>query len=244
MKKLKARFIILVMLAGLGVLVWQIYERSAESWNNQYSSFGGDIPDGYPYLGMDVSHYQGDINWEQVSKMRIDEDTIQFVFIKATEGLTVEDDKKRDNAFGARSVEIDYSFYHFFIPTLSAKKQAKFFCEEIQGYNFDLRPVLDVEMESDFSGERMRDSVDSFLDYVEDHLEVRPIVYTYSNMFQSTFSSSPETFWIAKYSRNCPAMSRENVIAWQFTEKGTVDGINEKVDLNVAKEGFFNKVGR
>ena len=209
-----------------------------------YSDFGDQVPDEYPVLGMDVSHYQGEINWDQVKNMRIDDDSIQFVFIKATEGLQLEDDKKRTNAYGARGADIDYGFYHFFIPSQSATQQAEFFCEEIGGYNFDLRPVIDVEPEGSVDGSSLRSSVTEFLDFCEDRLQVRPIVYTNYNLYRNHLSSLNELFWIAKYSENCPAMNDDNVIIWQFSETGNVDGIGEKVDLNVAKDIFFEKISR
>lgn len=209
-----------------------------------YSDFGTPVPEDYPVLGMDISHYQGEINWDQVKNMRIDDDSIQFVFIKATEGLTLEDDRKRPNAYGARGADIDYGFYHFFIPSQSATKQAEFFCEEIGGYNFDLKPVIDVEPDDNINSSQLKDSIQVFLNFVEARLQVRPIVYTYSNLYEQHLSSMNELFWIAKYSNNCPAMADENVIFWQFSETGNVDGIGVDVDLNVAKENFFEKISR
>ncbi|MEZ4923370.1 MAG: glycoside hydrolase family 25 protein [Crocinitomicaceae bacterium] len=242
MKKRIRQLMLLLVIAGMASIVYLLYYREVR--NVEYGNFGVSIPEDYPILGMDVSHYQGDINWNQVKAMKDGGDSIQFVYIKATEGLSVEDDYKRENAIGARSVEIDYSFYHFFIPTLSAREQAAFFCEEIEGYNFDLKPVLDVEIESDEFNIHLKDSVNVFLNYSEKRLGVRPIVYTYSNLFFRYFSDMDELFWVAKYSRYSPAMDFENVICWQFSETGTVDGINEKVDLNVAKENFFQKMSR
>src|SRR5690606_20266876 len=164
------------------------------------TTFGDNIPDEYPVMGMDISHYQGEINWDQVNQMRIEDDSIQFVFIKATEGLNLEDDRKRSNAYGARGADIDYGFYHFFIPSQSSRKQAEFFCEEIGGYNFDLRPVVDVEPNGQISGKGLRDSVKVFLDFVESRLQVRPVIYTYHRLYEDHFSDMDELFWVAKYS--------------------------------------------
>lgn len=228
----------------MGYVGWLFYQRSQYPDNNEYGNFGEQIPAAYDILGIDISHYQEEINWNQVSQMTIEGDSIQFVFIKATEGATVEDSRKRQNAFGARSVEIDYGFYHFFRHKVSATEQAHFFCDEIGGYNFDLRPVLDVEPNGYFSKSKLKDSIAVFLDVVESRLNTRPLVYTYFNLYESTLSDLDETFWVAKYSKNCPAMADPNVVCWQFSEKGTVDGINEKVDLNVGKDEFFEKVRR
>ncbi|UKN02666.1 hypothetical protein K6119_03955 [Paracrocinitomix mangrovi] len=244
MKKWIRRIIGVVSVGFAVLLIWFLYLKGP-SFKNVYNSFGDDIPEEYPVMGIDISHYQGEVNWDQLGDMRIDDDSIQFVFIKATEGLSVRDDRKRINAFGARSQEIDYGFYHFFIPTLSASDQADFFCESIGGYNFDLKPVLDIETETTYSKKRLLDSVNVFLNRVEEQLEVRPIIYTYSNFYDNYFSNhSQELFWVAKYSRRCDAMENKNVICWQFSETGTVDGINEKVDLNIAKDNFFEVFSR
>lgn len=239
-RKVKVLFVLFLLL--IGFLIWRVFSEQIE--NFIYSDFGHTVPESYPILGMDISHYQGEINWDQVEKMRIEDDYIEFVFIKATEGLQLEDERKRANAYGARGANIDYGFYHFFIPSQSARGQAEFFCEEIGGYNFDLKPVLDVEPVDDFSADRLKDSMQVFLDFVENRLQVRPIVYTYSNLYQTHLSSMNELFWIAKYSKKCPAMQDDKVICWQFSETGTVDGIKDYVDLNVAKENFFEKIRR
>lgn len=241
MKRSVKIIFILFFLVGI-YLVWRVFSEKIGDWT--YGDFGENIPEEYPVLGMDISHYQGEINWDQVAAMRIDDDSIQFVFIKATEGLNLEDDRKRQNAYGARGADIDYGFYHFFILSQSARKQAEFFCEEIGGYNFDLRPVLDVEPDGEVVGSKLRDSVKVFLDFVHMRLQVRPIIYTYHNLYKEHLSRMNEHFWVAKYSKSCPAMSDENVIIWQFSETGNVDGIGEKVDLNVAKENFFEKISR
>ncbi|MBD3636778.1 MAG: glycoside hydrolase family 25 protein [Crocinitomicaceae bacterium] len=224
-------------------LIWTVLNEATK--NTKYGSFGSIVPEDYPIMGIDVSRYQGEINWNLVRDMRSGDDSIQFVFIKATEGVSLEDPMKRTNAYGARGADIDYGFYHFYIPSLPAWKQAQFFCEEIGGYNFDLKPVIDIEADTDMSGDDLRDSVRVFLNFVENRLGVRPIIYTYSKMYESKLRMLPELFWIAKYSRECRAMEEdEEVICWQFSESGTVDGIAEKVDLNVAKENFFELISR
>lgn len=239
-RKVKVIFFLFFL---LGIyLVWRVFSEQIMDYT--YGDFGENIPEEYPVLGMDISHYQGEINWDQVEEMRIDNDSIQFVFIKATEGLNLEDARKRPNAYGARGADIDYGFYHFFIPSESARGQAEFFCEETGGYNFDLKPVLDVEPDGILNGNQLRDSIKVFLNFVEHRLQVRPIIYTYHNLYNEHLSEMDELFWVAKYAESCPAMSDEKVIIWQFSETGNVDGIGEEVDLNVAKESFFEKISR
>ncbi|MEX1001843.1 MAG: GH25 family lysozyme [Crocinitomicaceae bacterium] len=240
---MKRKFKFTALISGLMIVftIWLILELFKEK-TKTYSAFGPTIPIDYPVLGMDISHYQGEIDWNEAANMKVQNDSIAFVYIKATEGVSLRDKNKRKNAEGARSVNIDYGFYHFFIPSLSAKKQADFFCQRIGGYNFDLRPVLDIESETDLSKTALLDSVKVFLDRTEENLQLRPIIYTYANFFERYFFESTEDFWIAKYAETCPYMDFKNVICWQFTEKGTVNGISYPVDLNVAKKDFFERV--
>lgn len=242
MKVLSKVFLFIAVLL-ISFYLWILIVHPASTGDNFYD-FGDNIPDEYPVMGIDVSHYQGDIDWQQVRDMKIGKDSISFVFIKATEGISLKDDQKRNNAIGARSVEIDYGFYHFFIPSISATDQADFFCKAIAGYNFDLKPVLDVELENSMTKQGIKDSVKVFLDSVEGQLNVRPIIYTNTNYYKEKLQDLNELFWIAQYAKKCDLMHLDEVICWQFSERGTVDGIEAEVDLNVAKESFFRKMAR
>ena len=65
--------------------------------------------------GIDVSHYQGNINWERVAR----EDNVHFVYIKATEGAGLVDDCYLRNLYGAKRVGLPVGSYHFFSPSTS-----------------------------------------------------------------------------------------------------------------------------
>jgi lysozyme len=243
--RIKAKLAILVALFLLASICWMVFNNPAKI-NNQYTDFGSNIPQSYPVLGIDVSHYQGDINWEQVSLMNINDDSVQFAYIKATEGLSIIDVKMPKNVEGASKNGIACGVYHYFIPTLSAKDQADFFVDETFDHNYSLVPALDIETNGDLSSTQIRDSVAVFLNRVEERIKIRPIIYTYFNFFESHFNGvlicEKEIFWIAHYSSSCPAMKQEQVKAWQFSEIGTIDGINEEVDLNIAKDDFLKLV--
>ena len=243
--RIKAKLAILVALFLLASICWMVFNNPAKI-NNQYTDFGSNIPQSYPILGIDVSHYQGDINWEQVSLMNINDDSVQFAYIKATEGLSVKDAEMPKNVDGASKNGIECGVYHYYIPALSAKDQADFFVDETFDHNYSIAPALDIEVSGDLNSTQIRDSVIVFLNRVEERIKIRPIIYTYFNFFESHFKSSDlvqkEFFWIAHYAASCPAMNQEQVKVWQFSENGTIDGINEAVDLNIAKDEFLNSV--
>ena len=242
MKK-RHHLVLVFSLMSIGVMIWLLLDVMKPK-PAVHGEFGAYIPSEYPILGMDISHYQETIDWQAVSKMSVADDSIQFVYIKATEGLTLEDRNKRQNAVGARSVDISYGFYHFYIPSLSATEQAHFFCDETGGYNFELRPVIDIESETSFSVQQLNDSINVFIDIVQSRLNTRPIIYTYSKFFKDYFTESEEDFWIARYGNRCPEMELDNVLCWQFSERGTVSGIDNYVDLNVAKDNFEVRMRR
>ena len=239
---LRSRFTLVLSLFLITFFVYILIENPSKK--SSYGDFGVPIPTAYPILGIDISHYQGNVNWEQLKQSKHGQDSIQFVFIKATEGLTLLDDQLLNNAEGATSQKLDFGCYHFFIPDISAKLQAKFFAKQLIQTEFTLKPVLDIEFDGDFSNERLIDSINVFLDEVEKKVKSRPIIYTYSNFYKEHFKDQlvDELIWIAKYGHSCELMNRENVIAWQFSEEGTVNGIEGFVDLNLAKNSFFEKM--
>ncbi|MBN4072608.1 hypothetical protein JYT74_01080 [Crocinitomix catalasitica] len=242
MTQIKRRLISLLTLAFILVIGWMVFKRT----NRQpitYGDYGVNIPQSYPILGIDVSHYQENISWSYVSNMKVHDDSVQFAFIKATEGNKFVDEKFVRNSNAASLERIEYGFYHYYDPALSAKKQADFFSSTIRDYNFTLRPVIDIEISGDLKTYEVVDSIITFLDEVESLLGHRPIVYTYENFFLENIDQlrmREEYFWIASYNRHCKLMDEINVLIWQFSESGTVDGIENAVDLNIAKEGFFN----
>lgn len=242
---MKFKFLIRIFFLFSLILVIMYLVMKSKQVSFIYSDFGVKIPVDYPLLGIDVSHHQGDINYEEVVHAGHDTDSIQFVYIKATEGESHKDRHYDPNAEGFAAHRINYGFYHYYQPKTSAVKQAEFFCEVIDGFNFKLRPVVDIEVASDMRKNEIIDSLVVFQDYVEQRLDIRPMIYTYVSYYEDYFISSKlshELFWLASYNRRNPYIERDNVIMWQFTEKARVDGIGTPVDMNVAKTSFLKKV--
>jgi len=237
---LKGKFLSLIILTIICLFIWfLIQDRKKKSY--MYFDFGEPIPEDYQILGIDVSHHQGEINWQDVDEMSANGDSIHFVYLKATEATNFEDDQCFENAVGARSVDLPYGLYHFFRPDFSARKQALFFANKCAMLNDTLRPMLDVETNGKFGNSRLIDSVFVFMTVFEMQMNMRPIIYTFESFYEDYFENSylkNDYFWIANYNGESDAIENENVILWQFSETGTVDGIATKVDLNVAKQSF------
>ncbi|MDB5231830.1 MAG: glycoside hydrolase family 25 protein, partial [Chitinophagaceae bacterium] len=92
-----------------------------------YESFGIKLPSGYKLYGIDVSKYQGNIDWQAVRGMRVDSIQLSFAFMKATEGFSLKDDMFERNWRKSREAGLSRGAYHFFMPDRSGKVQANFF---------------------------------------------------------------------------------------------------------------------
>jgi len=200
-----------------------------------YPGFQIEIPDGYEIHGIDVSKYQNTINWKEVKTMKEKGIKIGFVFIKATEGTSIVDAQFRRNWTEAEEQNIAKGAYHFFVSNRSAKKQADNFIQIVNLKNGDMPPVLDVEKSHGISVNDMQKGVKIWLDAVEKHYGVKPVIYTnidfYERYFQTGFEEYP--LWIAHYLQPQKPRIEKNWIFWQHSEKGRVNGIKAPVDFNV-----------
>lgn len=199
--------------------------------------YGVCIPCGYEVHGIDISHYQGDIDWSLLALNRQTDSPLHFVFMKATEGGDHGDDTFRNNFTEALNHGFIRGAYHFFIPSTDALKQADFFIRTVQLKAGDLPPVLDVEVTGKKNKAELQRSVKQWLDRVESHYGVKPILYT-SYKFKtrylndSLFNAYP--YWIAHYYVDSVKYQGKWDF-WQHTDVGNVPGIEEDVDLNVFK---------
>ncbi len=185
----------------------------------------------YPVKGIDVSHYQDVIDWKIIS-----ERGISFVFVKATEGMTLKDKLFNRNWERIRREGLKRGAYHFFRPTLSAKKQANHFIESVELELGDFPPVLDVEVLDGVSKKELLVGVHAWLLHAEMEYGVKPIIYTnqnfYNNYLKNEFSDYP--LWIARYSLREPRLKdKANWTFWQYTSSGNIKGIEGRTDFNV-----------
>ena len=195
-------------------------------------------PDG-EVRGIDISHYQNEIDWHILRDAIIKDVPIRFVFIKATEGTDRFDPYFNLYFAQARRNELTRGAYHFFSTKSSGKKQAEYFCRMVQLEPGDLPPVLDVEIEVDklsgYSREKLRREVLAWLQYAEKYYGVPPILYASSAYKQhylngADFERYP--FWIAHYYVKNPTY-KGSWAFWQHTDQGRVEGIKGKVDIDV-----------
>ena len=205
-------------------------------WKPCYGAkgYGVCLPLGYKVHGIDVSHYQGDIQWEVVKATENDDYPIRFVFMKATEGGDYKDRRFAENFSQAGEVGLVRGAYHFYNPHTDPIRQADFFISQVKLKKGDLAPVLDIERKPRDKAQLQAD-LKRFLDRLEQHYGVKPIIYT-SYKYKTRYLNAPEfnayPFWIAHYYVDSLVYGG----AWQFwqhTDYGMVPGIDGSVDLNV-----------
>ncbi len=206
----------------------------------------------YPVRGIDVSRYQGKINWQKISKQKI-----TFAFIKATEGSNHIDDKFSYNWKKALDTDLKIGAYHFFSFDSPGKSQAKNFISTVNKVEGMMPPVIDVE----FYGNKAKNLPDPkavkrelqvLLNDLEENYGKKPIIYatlkSYHLYIKAYFSDYP--IWIRNvyYPPNIDLKNKWTF--WQYTDQQILEGYESDqkyIDMNVFNgdendfESFFMK---
>lgn len=216
------------------------YQMSGFSCQDQRMMYSDDTYTSR--LGIDISQYQGDIDWAQVKAAGFD-----FVFIRVgtrgyESGSIYEDERWAENLKEARAAGLDAGVYFFSgaVSEQEAEEEADYIIEKLNGEPLELGIVLDVETigsgtsrHDDLSAEQYTADTSAFCERVK-AAGYNPIVY--SNIFwEATHYDMTKIgnydVWYADYmtTPQTPYMYR----FWQYTDSGTVPGINGAVDLDV-----------
>ncbi len=175
--------------------------------------------------GIDVSKYQGTINWTKVAK----DSTIRFVYVKATEGTSIQDPYYKANVKGARKAGLLVGSYHLYSSKTTAYQQMANIRKVVKKSEQDLVPVLDIE--GHHSGRLYMNRVDKLLELMETEYGVKPIIYTSEKLYKTHFAGKKYRkyhIFIANY-RGYPTT---RFTLWQYTERGHCNGIKGYVDFN------------
>jgi len=191
------------------------------------------------YDGIDVSHHQGRLDWQSIAE----DSLVQFVYIKATEGTSMQDKRFKENANGARMNGIKVGAYHVLSLTSSPETQVENFCKTVSRSDIDLIPALDIEEIKTKSkhSDRLLDYAIRISKLMESIFGRKPLIYTsqavYNHYLHPTFEN--HYLWIAAYGRRCPTLkgnTRTNI--WQYSERGRVGNSTKHVDLNCFVNGM------
>ncbi len=199
------------------------------------------------FKGMDVSKWQGDINWKSVSKEDID-----FVMIRSSYGYEDTDPKLKRNVAYCKKYDIDYGFYHYtYAKNISeAKKEAKYFLKTIKNYSPDYPLVLDIEEDfyKKMSRKKVTDIVVTFMEELE-NAGYYAMIYcspTFINECLDMSRIKDYDIWIACWGdeEKLNTYYSGHYGMWQYTDEGSVKGIKGDVDLNYAYKDYADIIDR
>lgn len=192
------------------------------------------------YSGIDVSNWQGYINYEEVKNSGV-----QIVYIKSSQGNSITDPYFETNYENAKANGLQVGFYHFLtaMNVQEAVEQAEYFASVISGTSPDCKLAMDFEVFEDLSNSEINDISFAFLQKVQELTGKEVIVYSDSSNANSVFSpelAANYPLWVAQYGVSVPNTGNWSTYeGFQYSDTGTVPGINGSVDLDTFTEDIF-----
>lgn len=193
----------------------------------------------YPTRGVDVSEYQGQIDWDVLHRQNV-----SFAFIKATEGSSYVDPYFNGNWTSARDSGIITGAYHFFSFDSRAETQARNYISVVPCMENSLPPVIDIEFYGKYKRAHPtnRDLVISELQYLLDCLESaygkKPIIYATASTYREYISGHFDDYpvWIRSVYVPASLFTGDRWTFWQYSAKAKLSGYSGPetyIDMNV-----------
>jgi lysozyme len=191
----------------------------------------------YPIRGVDVSSYQGDIDWDVLAGQ-----DISFAYIKATEGVGHVDKNFKTNWRHANKTSLRVGAYHFMSFKTSGERQAKHFISTVREKDNMLPPVVDVELHGKYSNdppsvEELDAILVPLLTELKKEYELTPIIYTNTHVYNQYISHRYKNpVWIADPDMPSLLPDGKEWVFCQYSYSGQMDGYSggtEHIDLNV-----------
>lgn len=202
--------------------------------------------DGY-VKGVDVSAYQGNIDFKELKKQ-----DIQFVYVKATEGVDHTDSQFENNFRNAKKAGLHTGAYHFVNFEQDGKSQAEHFINTVPNEKDSLPPVIDLELYGDYvthpmDKDKVQAIVHDMLIRLEEYYGKTPVIYTnyntYNTYLADAFAEIP--IWICDVSDQTPELKGGHEwIFWQYSQRGLLDGYSDGderfIDMNIYNGSYFD----
>lgn len=184
-------------------------------------------------FGIDISHHNRVTDWHALTKGQVD-----FVFVKATEGLDYVDPTFDDHFRSAKEVGITRGAYHFYETDDDGIGQADWFIKTVQLAKGDLPPVVDIEsLKGVTPDSALHNNFREFVERVEAHYGCKLIIYTGTSFWEHSMRAHlpGHALWIAEYGVMAPKIPPEwqSWTFWQFTEAHSIPGAEKPVDGSV-----------
>lgn len=199
--------------------------------------FGYRTPHKHDVHGIDISKWNGDIDWPTAKKSGV-----SFAFIKATEGKDRIDQRFHEYWRGANAAGVAHSPYHFYYFCSTPDEQADWFIRNVPKAAVQLPPVLDAEWNplSPTCRKRpppaeVRAQMQRFLDRLEAHYGKRPIIYTTVDFHRENIAGHFGNYhlWLRAVADHPENVYGRKWAFWQYTSTGIVPGIDGNTDINV-----------
>ena len=199
--------------------------------------------------GIDISHWQGTIDWRQVAAAGK-----SFAIAKATEGVGYRDDTYARNKAGAMSNGLKFGAYHFARPENDPIREADWFVDNADYEQGMLIPTLDLERTGGRGPTGLTNWTKSWLQRVEERLGVKAMIYMSPYFWRTNLNDTRwfadngyDVLWVAHWHVAVPQPPAENWggkgwTFWQYTSDGRVPGISGRVDLNRYRYESFARV--
>ena len=183
------------------------------------------------YDGIDISRHQGRIHWDELSEVK----RLKFIYVKATEGATIQDPWYEANINQARKHQIPVGSYHF-LSKMPAVMQFENFRAVYDKERQDLLPVVDAEDDGTkgLSKSEIQLLLKTFCKLCKSYYGHTPIIYCSESYFKDYLSPEFDNYylWIASYDHEPVLPGKPHYDIWQFSKHGRVPGVWNWVDLN------------
>ena len=231
--------LLLMVLVNQGVLLPDINPYGPEDFVSENGYMTCLTTDSTP--GIDVSYYQGEIDWQQVRDAGIEFAFVRLGYRRSADGTLGEDEMARKNLREAADAGLKVGAYFFSqaVTAEEAREEAKFALSILEGFSLDLPLAYDWETvegsqrTADMTRKTLTDCVDAFCDEVEAG-GYDSMVYFNRNLSKTLLDVrklGSRSVWFAMYDTYPDAPCTPDY--WQYTDQGTVPGIEGYVDLNL-----------
>ena len=187
--------------------------------------------------GIDISMHNGLINFNSVKN-----NGIEAIIIKATEGVDYIDPNFETYYSQSRNMGFHIGFYHFMSEKTNPTKQAEGFYNAINGKEYNIIPVLDIEINKyNRSRKEISDRCIEFLTRFKELSGIDCVIYTGGFFGRDLLDDRVKQYkgWIAHYGVSSPMNTGFQVVGHQYTETGKVSGISGDCDMNNFNEGIL-----
>jgi lysozyme len=223
------RWILYIIPLSIAILAFLTWSYDMGYWRFNYPGHSK-----YPVRGIDISHHQGNIDWDKINKQKV-----HFVYMKATEGGDYKDPEFDRNWKESANIGLARGAYHFFSFCKSGDEQARNFLAAVPVDMKALPPVIDLEFSGNCRNKPKKGVIVRellrFMGRVKETHGISLIIYATNDSYNEYLKdlSDIDNIWIRDILKRPNLPNGRKWTLWQYANNGRIDGITGRVDLNV-----------